>query len=106
MQYVTYDEAGNLTGLYRQDVHPTHASRHFVVDDAVAADWPHYRMNAARSGVEAFTPTPTAEAINAPILARLRDIDMRSIRALREGNTERITALESEAAALRMQLVP
>jgi hypothetical protein len=42
---------------------------------------------------------------NAEILAKLEQIDRKSIRALREGDSQRIHALESEAAALRLQLV-
>lgn len=41
---------------------------------------------------------------NAPILAQLEVIDLKSIRALREGNQTRIDDLEAEAAELRAQL--
>ena len=47
----------------------------------------------------------SAAAHNAPIKAQLADIDARSIRALREGNAARLTELETQAAALRAQLV-
>jgi len=50
-------------------------------------------------------PRLPAVVLNAPILAQLATIDGKSIRALREGDQERISALESEAAALRLQLV-
>ena len=49
---------------------------------------------------------PTKEEINAPIYDKLLKIDLKSIRALREGNNTRILSLESQAAALRAQLVP
>lgn len=42
---------------------------------------------------------------NSRIMQELEKIDAKSIRALREGNQERIAALESEAATLRLQLV-
>jgi hypothetical protein len=42
---------------------------------------------------------------NDKILAALAQIDAKSIRALREGNQERISALEDQAAELRAQLV-
>lgn len=42
---------------------------------------------------------------NARIMLALEKIDAKSIRALREGNQERIAALEAEAATLRLQLV-
>jgi hypothetical protein len=38
------------------------------------------------------------------ILSELNSIDLRSIRALREGNAERLAQLEAEAEALRQQL--
>lgn len=42
---------------------------------------------------------------NAPILIQLEMIDAKSIRALREGNADRITELEQQAASLRLQLI-
>jgi hypothetical protein len=38
------------------------------------------------------------------ILAELASIDLKSIRALREGNQQRIAELESQAVALRAEL--
>ena len=50
-------------------------------------------------------PKPiSSNDIKARILNQLSAIDQRSIRALREGDTTRITALEAEAAELRTQL--
>ncbi len=46
------------------------------------------------------------KALNKPIYDELNRIDIKSIRALREGNTERINALELEASSLRAQLLP
>lgn len=46
----------------------------------------------------------TMEEFNAPIMAELAAIDAKSIRALREGNAERIADLEQQAEALRVQL--
>ncbi len=43
--------------------------------------------------------------INAPIIAQLDIIDAKSIRALRTNDTERLTTLEAQAAALRAKLV-
>lgn len=51
------------------------------------------------------TPAPTKDQLNAPVLAQLEEIDRRSIRALREGNTQRISDLEAQAVSLRAQLV-
>lgn len=43
-------------------------------------------------------------AYNAPILAALREIDLRTIRPLREGDSVRVAALDAEAAAVRATL--
>lgn len=43
-------------------------------------------------------------AINAPIIAQLDAIDLKSIRALREGDAARVGALEAQAAELRLLL--
>ena len=42
---------------------------------------------------------------NAPIYAALDELDRKSIRPAREGDTARLAALEVQAAALRSQLV-
>lgn len=42
---------------------------------------------------------------NSAILAKLADIDIRTIRPLREGDAVRVAALEAEASELRAQLV-
>lgn len=105
MRYVTYDDSGKLTGCYKQDLHPAHAAAHLEVSEQVASNWPSYRMNAARNGVVAASPVVLSmEAHNAPILAELARIDAKSIRPLREGDVDRVAALEAQAAALRVQL--
>lgn len=52
MRYVTFDTDGNLTGCYLQDLREEHSNAHFEVDEAITANWPAYRMNAARDGLE------------------------------------------------------
>lgn len=52
ISYVTYDEAGNLTGGYLQALHPEHAGAYIIVSDDIRLNWPNYRANAARDGVE------------------------------------------------------
>lgn len=52
MNYVTYDEAGNLTGAYIQDVLPQHQPTHIEVSPEIYDNWTAYRANAARNGVE------------------------------------------------------
>lgn len=46
----------------------------------------------------------SAEQFNAVILAQLEVVDMKSIRALREADSERISMLNAQAQALRVQL--
>ena len=65
MIYVTYDEAGNLTGCYTQDLHPEHAAHFLEVTPELAENWPRYRMNAARTGVE-LAPKPPAPPPTVP----------------------------------------
>lgn len=43
---------------------------------------------------------------NDAIIARLHELDLKSIRALREGNQERIAQLEAEAEELRKEILP
>jgi hypothetical protein len=50
-------------------------------------------------------PKPTASEINAPIIAALDVIDMKSIRALRDGDQTFLDKYRAESAALRKQLV-
>lgn len=58
MRYVTYDEAGNLTGGFDQDLLPEHEGNHFEVESI--SGWPAYRMNADRDGLE-LAPTGTSQ---------------------------------------------
>lgn len=39
MRYLTYDEAGNVTGAYLQDLHPDHVARHVEVSVEQYSDW-------------------------------------------------------------------
>ncbi len=44
MRYVTFDESGNLTGAFLQDLHPDHADSYLEVDEEVYAGWVNYRL--------------------------------------------------------------
>ena len=55
--------------------------------------------------IETREASQTKEEINAPILAQLAAIDVKSTRALREGDATRIADLESLAASLRAGFV-
>lgn len=39
MRYITFDEAGNATGCYLQDLRPDHVARHVKCTEAQAASW-------------------------------------------------------------------
>ncbi len=52
MNYVTYDEDGNLTGCYAQDLQEEHTDCYIETPESLANIWPNYRANAARDGVE------------------------------------------------------
>lgn len=43
---------------------------------------------------------------NAPILQQLDELDRKTVRALRAGETNRLAEYEAQAAALRAQLLP
>lgn len=62
MLYVTFDpDTGELTGLFDQDLHPSHAAHHLALQAPPAGHWTAWRMNAARTALE---PAPPA----APVL--------------------------------------
>lgn len=56
MNYVTYDDAGNLTGGYLQQIVDDHVDCAIRVDAAIRLNWPAYRANEARDGVELLPP--------------------------------------------------
>lgn len=65
MNYVTFDEDGNLTGSYQQDLHPDHADSHIEVSDEQRRNWVQYQANAARNGLDLIPPKqpePPSEA--------------------------------------------
>ena len=67
------------------------------VDPFAGVDW-----SVIEAAVEAAPPT--VEQQNAVIKFQLQEIDQKSIRALREGDTARVAALEADAVTLRSQL--
>jgi len=105
MEYVTYDQQGNLTGGYSQDLHPEHEHAYIAVSAEQRREWFKYQANKNRDGLIDALPVPISnDVFNAPILAQLEVIDAKSIRPLREGDIVRVAALEARAAALRAQL--
>lgn len=60
MTYVTYDEAGNLTGYYIQELQPEHEGCYIELIGYPAdfyMQWFNYRANDARDGIE-LIPMP------------------------------------------------
>lgn len=69
-------------------------------------DWFKNKLKKAddvREDIEAFE-IQKKELCNAEIKAQLAEIDMKSIRALRAGEVERLAELEAEAVELRGKL--
>lgn len=59
ISYVTYDEAGNLTGFYNQELQPEHVENYIQVEDPDGmfwSVWVNYRANEARDGIELIPP--------------------------------------------------
>lgn len=61
INYVTYDQAGALTGAYAQDVHSSHASNHIEVSEDQRRNWVLYEANVARDGLM-LKPAPAFDA--------------------------------------------
>ncbi len=75
---------------------------HYICDGVV---YPFSVLGDA--SISEYVPVPPTISVaehNAPILAALAAIDTKTIRPLREGDTDRIAMLDAEAAALRAQL--
>jgi hypothetical protein len=104
-KYVVFSPDGSLLGAYSQVPPEAHKDSMIPVSDEEYVNWTGYRANAARDGVELSPPAvESAAQHNAPILAQLADIDAKSIRPLREGETARVRELAEQAAILRAQL--
>ena len=71
--------------------------------DSGNTDYQHY-IEWAKTNTAAPADLPTTAQLNAPFMATLLDIDLKSIRALREGDAVRLKVLDDQAKALRIQL--
>lgn len=60
MRYITYDEAGNTTGAFLQDLHSAHAARHIECTEAQAKNWVNLRV--VDCALEAI-PAPSPEVL-------------------------------------------
>ncbi len=77
-----------------------------IPSDIANVDYAAYLAWVEAGGVPDPVDPPSAAEINAPIYAKLAEIDLKSIRPAREGDTVRLAALEDQAKLLRAQLVP
>ncbi len=68
--YVTYDDAGNLTGSYLQVLHPDHADCHIPVEESQRLAWVNYRANESRDGLEPLPPAAPAPALVPQMVTR------------------------------------
>lgn len=107
MSYVTYDDSGNLTGAYMQELQPEHAEFHIAVNDEQRLSWPAYRANEARNGVEQLPPAPPPatlvpqavtrrQARQALLLADLLDDVPIAIEAIPDLTARRMAQIEWE----------
>lgn len=60
MNYVTYSEAGILTGAFNQELQDEHASAHIEVTEDQRQHWTAYRANSTREGLELVPAAPPA----------------------------------------------
>ena len=74
-----------------------------IPNDTANTDYQHY-VEWAKSNVPTPADLPTTAQLNVPLIAAMLDIDLKSIRALREGDAVRLKALDDQAKALRTQL--
>ena len=105
MRYVTFDQDGNLTGCYLQEL--VHAD-YIEIDEATAVNWAAYKANAQRNGVELAPPVtqPPSVAILAQIFALEVTVTQRRIResvTTVDGKTW-LSNVDAQIAALRAQL--
>lgn len=64
ISYVTFDGNGALTGGFLQEMPPEHQANSLGVDDSTRSNWPMYRANAARDGLEPLPPcVPDLDAL-------------------------------------------
>ena len=73
MKYVTFDENGNLTGAFTQDLRTEHASSFVAVADDEYRNWTKYKANQARDGLE-IAPVPVPEIQIPQIVSRAQFI--------------------------------
>lgn len=56
MIYVTYDQDGNLTGFFIQELRAEHAECHIELQGEPVPSWTSYQANAERTGIEVVPP--------------------------------------------------
>lgn len=124
--FVQYNEDGSIAAVVQGNKAPLDHPRQLAFKDPPpppkGTDLTHYTGELAPAdilghAVEVKDGTPSLKACpkiaarraNAPILARLSELDAKSVRADRErvltGKTDALQAIEDEAAQLRKQLV-
>jgi hypothetical protein len=70
MKYVTYDESGNLTGAFDQEMPQDHDGNFIEVSEDIRLNWNNYIANADRDGVELAPPTPIVVVVPRSITMR------------------------------------
>jgi len=94
--YVTYAADGRLTGAYLQDPAPDHESR-IEVSDSVRINWPLYRANEARDGVELAPVNQPATRVPESVTARQAVEALMGIGVFEEHVEAAIAAIQDDA---------
>lgn len=117
MKHAHYDAVTfALLGWYDPKIHKIIPSPNLQISDE---EWQHaidQNFNCIDTGTNSLFTKDFRSQIeidqaaidehNAPIYAALDKLDLKSIRAIRENDAARITALEAEATLLRVDLLP
>lgn len=78
---------------------------HYIDDDVFSHLLPDGSVQISDEEAESLNPTPIpANPRISEIKAALAEIDAKSIRPIREGDTSRLAALEAQAETLRQEL--
>lgn len=94
-----YKLARNSTSIIRI------ADNAMIPNDSTNSDYKAYLDWIGKGNTVFVADAPSIAEINAPILAQLIDIDLKSIRALRENDAAKISDLNNQASTLRIKLI-
>jgi hypothetical protein len=111
MDYVTYNDAGALTGSFSQDISPEHLTCYIPVTAAQRQNWTAYRANSGRTGVELIpsappNPAPTAVPIAVPMLSLMMAVIDAGLMSAVDAHFASLTDAVGERARARLAYSP